>query len=252
MKYKYARRNNFLEFEELDDRWVRIENYMTEDSQIVPHVCYDTLLELDGEKNPCDIMNYFTEEEVEKTLTYFKEDGWLYNEKRITPLGFGSFIFRLVTPTIKEWHRVIARVWNFLLMFLSIPIFAAGLYVSIESQYHTIDHWYGIYIGCALAFLSSMFFPEFCQTSACIAYGGDFLEGGILVKKFIASVYMALDYDNVENNRFSNHQIKFVESEYHIALAGIFFLLLKTDRMDFWAMLIPAVLNVILAFYGIF
>lgn len=59
--------------------------------------------------------------------------------------------------------------------------------------------------------------------SACIAYGGDFLEGGLLVKKFIASVYMTLDYDNVENNRFSRYQIKFVELEYHIALAGIFF-----------------------------
>lgn len=268
MKYKYAKKNNFLEFRELSaedfkemsredfrkmsDEYVDLDNYMTNKSWTVNRKCAETLQALDGDTNPCEILKCFNEKEVEEIIGYYKEKGWLYNEKRITPFGFASCILRLFTPNIKEWHRVVAKVLNGLFMFLSIPMLGAGLYILLGGYYHTIHQWYGIYIGLAIGLLSCMIFPELFRASACIAYGGNWLETGIRVKKFIADFYVVLDYENVENTKFSNHQIKFIEAEYHLALAGLFLLFLKTGRVDEWTLIIPAVMNALFAVCEIF
>lgn len=249
---EYVRKNHFLKFKELNKEWVCLENYMTDESWEVSHECARVLRALDGETDPQEVMQSLSESEVEEIIDYYEEQGWLYDGNRITLLGLGSVLYTLFIPNVKKGHRVIARIWNRLLMLLCLPTFISGVYILMRSDYRYIDHshGYGILMGYIVGLLTGMIFHEVSHACACLGYGGHWFEAGVMFTYFMPGAYVAIDYGKVKN-RFRRAQICAAGVECNIALAGLFLLLLKTERFDTYLVIFAALTNVVIAIFNL-
>lgn len=247
---KYARRNHFLKFKKIDKERVCLKNYMTNESCEVSQECARALWKFDGATDPRNIMHSLSEKEVEAVIDYFREQGWLYEGNRITPFGLGSILFTLFIPNVKKRHRAIARIWNRLLMLFCLPIFLAGVYILRRSNYRYVDYGHGILMGFIVGLLTGIIFHEISHICACLGYDGHWFEAGVMFRHFIPGAYVIIDYEKVKN-RFCRAQICAAGVECNIALAGIFFLLLKTGWFDTSFLIYASLMNVIVAVFNL-
>ena len=249
---QYVRRNQFLTLKKMNKNWVHLENHITNESWNISNECARVLYALDGKTDPQKVMKNLNlnEKEMDKIIDYYEEQGWLYDGSRITLLGLGSVLFSLFIPNVKKRHRVIARIWNRLLMLLCLPIFASGVYILMRSDYRYIDHGYGFLIGYIVGIFTGMLFHEMSHACACLSYGGHWFETGVMFAYFMPGAYVAIDYKKVKS-RFRRVQICASGMECNLALAGMFLLLLKTEIFDTDFLIFASLTNLVFVVFNL-
>ena len=208
---------------------------------------------LTGRKDPYEIgKKCFTKsEDVDMILDFLDENDMLDSRQGMIPLGTGSVLIPLwIKKGFKTPHRAIAMIWNRLLMMMWIPLLVLGIYTVLYSHsWSFISGSWGVLKGNLLGILLGMVLHEISHAAACLSYGGSLHEMGIITHFFMPGAYVMIDYDNVRN-RFKRAQINAAGVECNLALAGVFFLLLRIEMFDSGMLIMAALMNIILAVFN--
>lgn len=215
------------------------------------------LLQLDGKHDPHDPLQIegFSEEECQEYFRYFFENGYIRYGRKL-PLKSGGFMYSLVVPKKKNTKSVVPRVFNILLMLLSVPIFLLGLYRMIFLEYVVSDQYF--MLGALVGILIATIIHEMAHAIACVAYGGNFFEGGILWSgTLLPSGYVLTDTASIKEP-LQNAQIDLAGIEMNFLLSGILYCLVSsiTSVGDFLyplsgAMVFTAFVNMVGALFNI-
>lgn len=247
---KYVKKNSFLKFTRKDRYYVHIENFITGESWNISIKYARILRALDGKTDPYEIMHKFGVTNTEETLYCFRKNGWLCNGKGLRTFGLGSIQCPLFHPKIKWYHRILARMWNGLLMVFCLPTLFAGFLTLLYGNWHRVDHGCGVLFAYFVGVLIGLVFHEFSHACACLGYGGQWFEGGIMLIYFLPGAYVIIDYKNIKN-RFKRSQVAAAGVECNIALVGIFLLLLESGIFDTKMLLAGALANFILCTFNL-
>ena len=165
-------------------------------------------------------------------------------------------MYSLVVPKKKNTKSVVPRVFNILLMLLSVPIFLLGLYRMFFLEYVISDQYF--MLGALVGILIGAIIHEMAHAIACIGYGGNFFEGGILWSgTLLPSGYVLTDTAAIKGP-LQNAQIDLAGIEMNFLLSGILYCLVSsiTSVGDFLyplsgAMVFAAFVNMVGALFNI-
>lgn len=247
----YPRKNHYLKFKPIDSDWVCIENFLTGEIWEVSREIAEFLKALNGKTNPYKINEEFSEEFVDELLDDFDEEGWLYSGKRLMSGGIGTALFTLWIPDVKIWHRIVAKIWNSLLMILCLPVFIIGVSILVRGNFPYIDHGSNWGLCYLVGFIPGLMFHELSHAAACLSdVRGKVFEFGIMVRYFLPGAYVVLDTERIRN-RFKKAQIFAAGIKMNLLLAGIFLILLKLGWFDCTILVYAALVNGILAAFNL-
>ena len=247
----YPRKNHYLKFKPIDSDWVCIENFLTGEICEVSREVAEFLKALNGKTNPYKINEEFSEEFVDELLDDFDEEGWLYSGKRLMSGGIGTALFTLWIPDVKIWHRIVAKIWNSLLMILCLPVFIIGVSILVRGNFPYIDHGSNWGLCYLVGFIPGLMLHELSHAAACLSdVRGKVFEFGIMVRYFLPGAYVVLDTERIRN-RFKKAQIFAAGIEMNLLLAGIFLILLKLGWFDCTILVYAALVNGILAAFNL-
>ena len=247
----YPRKNHYLKFKPIDSDWVCIENFLTGEIWEVSREVAEFLKALNGKTNPYKINEEFSEEFVDELLDDFDEEGWLYSGKRLMSGGIGTALFTLWIPDVKIWHRIVAKIWNSLLMILCLPVFIIGVSILVRGNFPYIDHGSNWGLCYLVGFIPGLMLHELSHAAACLSdVRGKVFEFGIMVRYFLPGADVVLDTERIRN-RFKKAQIFAAGIEMNLLLAGIFLILLKLGWFDCTILVYAALVNGILAAFNL-
>ena len=247
----YPRKNHYLKFKPIDSDWVCIENFLTGEIWEVSREVAEFLKALNGKTNPYKINEEFSEEFVDELLDDFDEEGWLYSGKRLMSGGIGTALFTLWIPDVKIWHRIVAKIWNSLLMILCLPVFIIGVCILVRGNFPYVDHGSNWGLCYLVGFIPGLMLHELSHAAACLSdVRGKVFEFGIMVRYFLPGAYVVLDTERIRN-RFKKAQIFAAGIEMNLLLAGIFLILLKLGWFDCTILVYAALVNGILAAFNL-
>lgn len=247
----YPRKNHYLKFKPIDSDWVCIENFLTGEIWEVSREVAEFLKALNGKTNPYKINEEFSEEFVDELLDDFDEEGWLYSGKRLMSGGIGTALFTLWIPDVKIWHRIVAKIWNSLLMILCLPVFIIGVTILVRGNFPYIEHGSNWGLCYLVGFIPGLMLHELSHAAACLSdVRGKVFEFGIMVRYFLPGAYVVLDTERIRN-RFKKAQIFAAGIEMNLLLAGIFLILLKLGWFDCTILIYAALVNGILAAFNL-
>jgi len=245
---KYPKQNRYLKIKRVGTDQVEITNMLTGEVWKTDWEYARLLRALDGKTHPYHIYESMDRESVKGLIRDFKECGFLDNKKRVYPQGLGSVLFILWSPRIKKIDRLLAALWNRLLLWTWLPVFFYGVHILFEKEYPYVtgNQQPG---GFLLLMLLGLVFHEFSHTCACLSYGGDFYCTGLTLQNFLPGAFVMIDYDDVKG-RFRRVQINAAGIETNVLLTGILLCLLKTGRFETYTLWMGALLNFSLALFN--
>lgn len=247
----YSRKNHYLKFKSIDDDWVYIEDFLTGETWEVRREIADFLRALNGKTDPYNINEEFSQEFVDELLDDFDEEGWLYSGQRLMSGGIGTALFTLWIPDVKIWHRIVAKIWNSLLMLLCLPVFIIGVSILVRGDFPHVDHDTNLGLCYLVGLVPGLMLHELSHAAACLSdVRGNVFEFGIMIRYFLPGAYVVLDSEKIRN-RFKKAQIFAAGIEMNLLLAGIFLILLKFGWLDCTLLIYAALLNGILAAFNL-
>jgi len=213
---KYPKQNRYLKIKRVGTDQVEITNMLTGEVWKTDWEYARLLRALDGKTHPYHIYESMDRESVKGLIRDFKECGFLDNKKRVYPQGLGSVLFILWSPRIKKIDRLLAALWNRLLLWTWLPVFFYGVHILFEKEYPYVtgNQQPG---GFLLLMLLGLVFHEFSHTCACLSYGGDFYCTGLTLQNFLPGAFVMIDYDDVKG-RFRRVQINAAGIETNVLL----------------------------------
>ena len=247
----YSRKNNYLKFKPIDSDWVYIENFLTGEIWEVSREIAEFLKVLNGKTNPYKINEELSEEFVDELLDDFDEEGWLYSGKRLMSGGIGTALFTLWIPDVKIWHRIVAKIWNSLLMILCLPVLIIGVSILVRGNFPYVNHGFNWGLCYLVGFIPGLMLHELSHAAACLSDSrGNVFEFGVMISYFLPGDYVVLDSEKIRN-RFKKVQIFAAGIEMNLLLAGIFLILLKLGWFDCTLLIYDALVNGILAAFNL-
>ncbi len=244
---EYPRYNNYLIFEKSEEDTYTIINAYTEEYWEVTEFYHTFLRSLDGRTDPYTIFEDVSKEVVDGYLKDFEECEFLQDKRKITKVGFGSYLIPLCRPHITNVHRILGNVYNKLLMVSWLPLLICGIYVLQEGKWEVIETDFGFLIGYLLLFLGLMI-HEISHAAACVGYHTEnqLFEMGLMTSHFMPGAYVMIEY-HATKDRFKRAQISAAGIEANLALGGILLMCLKFNLFDTDMLLIGAFLNIFIA-----
>lgn len=225
MQNRYPRKSRYLVLRKTRNGY-RMKHVLTEEEWTMPADEVRFIKALDGKTDPYSLG--FNRMFADSILDFMYEEELLDDGERKLDLGLGSALFTVCIPEIKALHRVVAFIWNHLLMYAWLPALILGLYFAGTEKYPYIDGglgWslLGIYGGMAIG----LALHELSHAAAALNYGGALLEMGVMLRFFILpGAYCLIDYDNVRDH-FKRAQISAAGPESNLLLCGVFLCILK-------------------------
>ena len=220
MGYKYPKLCTTLSFQKTEEGY-HAEEFLTEDRYFFSDRVAAFVTQLDGKRDPYRIRSGMTREEVDEVLDFLRKEGLLRRSRLLLHTG-GSFFWTLLTTPRGREPRLAADVCNTLLTVLFLPVFAAGLIVFLREPPELIGSRYlpGILLGLALG----MPLHELSHAAACLAYGGQLFEMGLVCRWLIPGAYVLVDTRPVHDSR-RLAQIDAAGIESNLLLTGLFLML---------------------------
>ena len=176
------------------------------------------VLQLDGKTDPYEIDTPMSQEDVTETLEALDELGFLRHSRFLSKSLFG-IIYTLWIPRITRKLRIAAKIINALLRFLWLPVAVISLLMIMNAEivYESEQVIPGLIVGM----LIGMVMHELGHMFACLAYGGNVFEAGVLLKWLIPGAYVMIDTSPVKV-RMHRIQVNAAGVEMNFLLAGIF------------------------------
>ena len=137
-------------------------------------------------------------------------------------LGLSQKILTLWEPKVSEGLVILSELMNSLLLISWLPLLIAGIcfFVRNDPDFYTDEVWVGIALGTALGLFLGMAVHEAGHMFACLSYGGNMYEAGLLLCYFILpGAYVIID-DKPVRSRLKKLQIYAAGVEMNFALAG--------------------------------
>lgn len=179
------------------------------------------LRKLDGHTNPFSIEG-FSHFGMSLMLEKFEDNLLIRQGRRIVNY------FTLFIPRKMRTNSLVPKMFNEILMLLCLPVFFIGMKVffSYEILYLTYDYYI---IGIILGIFLGMILHEASHALACLAYGGRFLEAGVMWEGIVPGAYCLLDTSTIDKNhhRLKRVQINLAGVEMNLLLAGSSMLLIR-------------------------
>lgn len=184
---------------------------------------------LNGDRNPMKISGY-SSEECSRYYQLFDEMMVLREPGRCQKSGFSVLYTLFIPQRLKKTKSVLPKILNFLMYTSCIPVFVIGLIKFIDGCTRVeYDHvWFGYICGLFIG----MVMHELSHANACLAYGGSWLELGLMWSGLFPGAYVMLDTSKVKK-RLRKAQINLAGVEMNLLLAGIFFMLAVSQSIWF-------------------
>ena len=244
---KYPKYNHYLIFNRISKDDYHVKNLMTEEEWEMSEAYVRFLRSLDGKTDPYSI-DRMDEKIVSMLLEEAEEEGLLDLDMKFIPMGFGSILIPFWFPKVRTVHRILGAIWNRLLMLTWLPLFIAGLYILLNSNWKVVESGFGLLKGYLIGIGMGMLLHEISHAAACIGYSmkNSFLEMGIMTRLFWPGAYVVIDYSEMKN-RFKRAQINAAGVESNIGLCGVFLCCLSFGIFDSYTLLAAAMINFLLA-----
>lgn len=246
---KYPMMNNFLTFKRIDSDTYEVSDYLSEKCWEIDKYLVCFLRKLNGKRNPYTIDREQDKDSVDKILFLFKKEG-LIRQKRFSWNGFGSCLYTVCIPRIRNIHRYLAKLLNRFLMILYIPSIMLGIFVFVNHLYGNTAGSFCILKGTLLGMISGLILHELAHANACIAYGGRVFEFGVMLYWLLPGAYVYIDYCEVKN-RFKRIQINAAGLEMNLLLSGLFMCMSCSGRLDSFLLIQASVVNLVFAIINI-
>lgn len=247
---KYPKKNHYLSFKRIgEDKYV-IKHFLTEEEWEAPAQYVHFLKSLNGRRNPYEICPEMDKATVKELLLQLKEEELLDSGKRFSHQGFGEFLFALFTPEISIIHKRLGALWNNLLMVSWLPVFIAGCYFLKNMEWYTVDYELNQVVCYILTISVATIVHELSHAAACIAYGGELYEMGVLWNVVLPGAYVMIDTDKIKN-KFKRMQVYAAGVEANLFIVGLSLCALILQIFDSYFLIAMAIINFLFALLNI-
>lgn len=179
------------------------------------------LRQLDGKRNPYEIDENMSEEEMDALLKRLEEKT-IIRHKRFLSTYFLNLLVTVWQPHVTKGLRVASVFINGILLFSWIPMLFISL-VTLSDIFNefTFDYfWFGNIFGL----LIGLILHEFAHVFACLAYGGYVFEIGITIHLFMPGAYVLMSESYIKK-RMQRVQVSAAGIEMNLLLTAIFLIL---------------------------
>lgn len=209
---------NWAKIRKLEDGRLLLKDFICGDEYSISPEEASFVLQLDGKTDPYEIETTMSREETAETIEALDGLGFLREDRFISKSLF-EIIYTLWIPRITKQLRIAAKIINTLLCLLWLPVAIFSVIMLSDAEvnfdlFHFIIGWFfGMFTGMVL--------HEFGHMVACLAYGGNVFEAGILLKWLMPGAYVMIDTSPVKV-RMQRIQIFAAGIEMNFLLAGVF------------------------------
>lgn len=225
MKYnidgKYPMMANWLLVNKKVDGMYWVNNVLTDEMFELDCDTYRFLRNLNGNRNPYKVARKF-DVDADKLMDYFDEKLLIRTAGRELLASEGTILHTVYIPAEHNTKSIIPKIYNFLLYTGFIPMFLYGLYKLLFTSYRLNTDY--MILGYILATAIGLIMHEISHAMACLAYGGDFFEAGVMWQKFYPGAYVLIDKSEIKS-KLKRVQIDVAGAEMNLVLAGVFFVL---------------------------
>lgn len=225
MKYnvdgKYPMMANWLLVNKMDDDTYYVNNVLTDEMFELDCDTYRFLRNLNGNRNPYKVARKFGVD-ADELMDYFDVNLLIRTAGRELLASEGTILHTVYIPTEHNTKSIIPKIYNFLLYTGWLPMLLYGLYRLLFASYR-LDADYMI-LGYILATVIGLVMHKISHAMACLAYGGDFFEAGVMWQKFFPGAYVLIDKSGIES-KLKRVQIDAAGAEMNLMLTGIFLVL---------------------------
>ena len=248
---KYPRKSPYLIYGKTEDGRYRVEDILHDDIWLLDPKEMAILSCLDGRHNPYKILPEYSRDDIQKTLEELEDNYLLAPKKKIQSAGIGSFSFPLIYCYPGKGITRFAKIYNFLLMTLFLPVFVLGLFVGKSGIFDIVPESIGeLVLGILICSFTAIALHEVSHAFAALAYEGNIFEIGAGTSYFLPIGYVLIYYGNVKS-RLKQIQINAAGIEMNLFLCGAFLLLkpvlIRSFFINFFIFtnLVIAVLNIL-------
>jgi len=222
MSFEYPKVSNCLVYKKHNEEFVEITDYLTDEVYYLEKEAAEYIKKLDGKTNPYHIETTLSENEIDDLVEELYECGLLKDSNK-TVCGGGTVMRAIWEPKWTSTLKLVAYIFNSLLMLLWLPVLIAGI-VVFRNNVDIIGSemaWMGIVIGLA----AGIILHEFGHAFAGASYGAKVFEMGLMTMWYVVpGAYVILDEKNVRK-RMKRVQIYAAGVEVNLLLTGIFLIL---------------------------
>lgn len=224
IKGRYPCKANWVVLKKHDDMIIARNCAVDEDIELSPRKAR-YLQMLDGYTNPYEVNGYSYEE----CSDYYGEldSELLVRKGKSLDLG-GSSIYTVFIPKHMRTKSVVPKIYNFLLMMLCVPVFLLGVSTLFNGSIRYISEDF-FALGMLVGLVIGGTLHEISHAMSCLAFGGRFIEGGLMLNGILPGAYCMIDDTTVgkKNNKLKLVQISMAGAEMNLLLSGLFFWLIS-------------------------
>lgn len=228
-----------------------IKNVLTDETLRLDRDAYRFLRNLNGDRNPFKLAAKLGVDKIEAEvlMDFFEMNLLIRTCGRTLVASGGTILHTIYIPTKSKTKSIVPRLYNFLLLVGWLPMLLIGIYRMIFASY-SLNNDYSMILGIIVALVSGLIVHEFSHAMACLAYGGSFLEAGVMWEKICPGAYVLIDNSEVKA-KTKRVQINAAGIESNMFLAGVFLVLCTMIEWASGIFLYAAILNVILAIFNL-
>lgn len=203
--------------------------------------------QLDEKTNPYRIDREMPREKIDRMLKVFKEND-VIRDSRFLSKSLLSTLFTVWIPRVTKKMRLISYLLNALLLISFIPLLVFSIFYfvnyvnDINTDYIITGSFVGIFVG--------IFLHEMGHMIACLAYGGQVFEVGVLLQFFIPGAYVLMSEENIKE-RMKRIQVSAAGIEMNLLLVAICVILSVPFEELSGFFLSAAINNLLLAFLNL-
>lgn len=247
MKYPYPKTNSFLEFERCSETTYYVRNLWTSTEYEVREKVKGFLEKLDGNTCPYTIaQDELEKEDVDEILEIYKRYGFLESKSKIEKDGLLSYFITFPFTKLSKNQRILAKLWNKLLMYGCIPILLLGVLIVFQDNYPYVEHGYRAVYGIVLGLVLGKLFNQWSYVAACSSYEYGDVRGMVFGVEFLVPYFRGVVKYQEISNKLAKLQILAAGSEMNIMLTGVFLCLLRLGIFDSELLICAAVGNLLL------
>lgn len=244
---KYPVMANWLIVSRLNAGMYRIKNILTDEVYELDSRTYHYLRNLNGNRNP-DRMARKLGVDAEELMDFFYVNLLIRTERRTLLVSGGTILHTVFIPRKKKTQSIIPKIFNFGLFVGWLPMLLYGFYRILFTSYRfNVDY---MILGYIFAIAIGLTMHELSHAMACLCYGGNFFEAGVMWKKFYPGAYVLIDKSGI-NSKLKRVQVDAAGAEMNLMLTGIFLILSTVVEVLSGFFLYAAVINGILAVFNL-
>ena len=226
MKYnidgKYPMMANWLSVK-VEDGVYCVTNILTDEIYELDKQTYRFLRNLNGNRNPYKVARKLGVD-AEELLDFFDENLFIRTEGRKWTDSEGTIFYTVYIPVKHRTKSIIPKVYNFALCVGWLPMLLYGIYLFLFTGINTTSDYMllGYIVGALVGAVVGIVLHEMSHAMACLAYGGEFFEAGVLREKSYPGAYVLIDTFDI-SSPLIQVQINLAGAEMNILLLGLFF-----------------------------